>query len=781
MARPRNTPHLLSLLLLGSLPALGLGCAHEPSEPPPAPTVPATAAPPPATAAKSPAPAQAAGSRTPAFENPGGMWMPTQMAEGKHAEQLKALGYALESKTMADPTSYPLGAVVSLGGCSASFVSPEGLVVTNHHCVTRALQLNSTPKDNIMEEGFVAKTRADERSSGPLARVFVTQSFRDVTARVRDGIDAIKGDLERYKRMEAQTKQIIAECEKGRPEIRCNVGSFFGGAQYYLMEQLEIRDVRLVYAPHEGVGNFGGEVDNWRWPRHGGDFSFLRAYVGKDGKPADYSPENVPYRPPHHLKLASKPLGEGDFVFVAGYPGTTNRLRTAAEVKEVVAWKYPRQIKFYEEGLAVLEALSKESPDRAIKAQPIIRGLGNGLTKTRGLQDGLVKGGLAAQKEKLEADLRAWIEKDPARKKSHGDALEKMAEIFARHEKTREKDATLEEVFFANLLRSASMIVRMAEERPKPDAARDPSYQERNWKRIEQSQVTLTKTYDRAIDRALLKLVLERTAKLPAADRSEVLGLIAGVSGGVSGKDEPTGARIDAALEKLYGGTKLEVEADRLKLLKSATTAELKKSKDPLIELALKLRPLQKDAEDRDKAYQGAMSLLRPRYIEALRAWSPGPIAPDANGTLRVTYGTVRGYKPTPDAPMHKPFTRVSEMVAKHTGKDPFIAPARILQAAKAKKFGPYVDASLGEVPLDFLSDLDITGGNSGSPTLNARGELVGLAFDGNYESMASDWLFIPHITRTIHVDLRYMLWVLDAVDGGDHLLSEMGAKPAID
>jgi hypothetical protein len=275
--------------------------------------------------------------------------------------------------------------------------------------------------------------------------------------------------------------------------------------------------------------------------------------------------------------------------------------------------------------------------------------------------------------------------------------------------------------------------------------------------------------------------VLERTAKLPAADRSEVLGLIAGVSGGVSGKDEPTGARIDAALEKLYGGTKLEVEADRLKLLKSATTAELKKSKDPLIELALKLRPLQKDAEDRDKAYQGAMSLLRPRYIEALRAWSPGPIAPDANGTLRVTYGTVRGYRPTPDAPMHKPFTRVSEMVAKHTGKDPFIAPARILQAAKAKKFGPYVDASLGEVPLDFLSDLDITGGNSGSPTLNARGELVGLAFDGNYESMASDWLFIPHITRTIHVDLRYMLWVLDAVDGGDHLLSEMGAKPAID
>lgn len=767
---PRHRIQFLSLLLLGSLTSLGLGCAHEPAEPPPTPATP----PPRATAATPPANAEPGGPKTPAFENPGGMWMPTQMAEGKHAEQLKSLGYALDPKTMADVTSYPLGAVVSLGGCSASFVSPEGLIVTNHHCITRALQLNSTPKENLLKGGYVAKTRADERSSGPTSRVFVTQSFRDVTAKVREGIDSIKGDLERYKKMEAQTKQLIADCEKGRPEIRCSVGSFFGGAQYWLMEQLEIRDVRLVYAPDEGIGNFGGEVDNWRWPRHDGDFAFLRAYVGKDGKPADYSTDNVPYRPPHHLKLATKPLGQGDFVFVAGYPGTTNRLRTAAEVKEAVTWKYPRTIKLYEEALVILEAHAKESPERAIKAQPLIRGLSNALTKTRGLQDGLVTGGLAAQKEKLETDLRGWIEKDPARKTAYGSALDQIAEVFAKHQKTREKDASLEGMLLSNLLRTATMIVRMAEERPKPDADRDPEFQERNWKRMEQAQATLTKTYDRAIDRSLLKLLLERTAKLPAADRSEALEIIVG-------KGEATSARIDAALDKLFTGTKLEAESERVKLLKGASTAELSRSNDAMIKLALKLRPLQKDLEDREETYGGAMSLLRPRYLDALRAWSPGPIAPDANGTLRITYGTVRGYKPAADAPMHKPFTRVSEMVKKHTGKEPFDAPDRILEAANAKKFGPYVDSSLGEVPVDFLSDLDITGGNSGSPTLNARGELVGLAFDGNYEAMASDWLFIPHITRTIHVDLRYMLWVLDAVDGGDHILAEMGAKPAID
>jgi hypothetical protein len=218
----------------------------------------------------------------------------------------------------------------------------------------------------------------------------------------------------------------------------------------------------------------------------------------------------------------------------------------------------------------------------------------------------------------------------------------------------------------------------------------------------------------------------------------------------------------------------------RVKLLKTATTADLKKSKDPLIQLALKLRPLQKASNDRTDAYDGAMTTLKPAFIEALQKHSTTPLAPDANSTLRVTYGTVRGYSPAPGAPVYTPFTVVSEMVKKHTGTEPFNAPSVVLDAIKAKKFGPYVDNDLGEVPIDFLSDLDITGGNSGSATLNARGELVGLAFDGNYESMASDWLFMPSVTRTIHVDIRYILWLLDAAYPGDHLLKEMGVTPAI-
>ena len=235
------------------------------------------------------------------------MWIPSQLGSA-HAETLKKLGLELDPAQLSDPMAYPLGAIVSLGGCSASFVSPDGLVATNHHCVTGALQYNSTPQQNLLEQGYLAKTRADEKSIGPTGRVYVTQAFKDVTFDVRKDIEAIREDQERHNEIEKRTKALLAACEKDRPTVRCEVAAYDGGAQYLLIERLQIKDVRLVYAPHEGIGNFGGEIDNWRWPRHGGDFSFYRAYVGKDGKPAEYSAENVPFKPRQHLKLATKPL-----------------------------------------------------------------------------------------------------------------------------------------------------------------------------------------------------------------------------------------------------------------------------------------------------------------------------------------------------------------------------------------------------------------------------------------------------------------------------------------
>ena len=767
----RTRSHLSALALV-ALAAAVSACGPEAPQPvtPPPPDPPL---PPVATSANAPKPVEKA-PKPPktAFENPGGMWMPEQLPE--QAATLKAVGLEIDPAALSQPTSEILGAVVSLGGCSASFVSDEGLVITNHHCATGALQFNSTPKENLLVDGYLAKTRADERWAGPTARVFVTQSSRDVTKEVRDGIEKIKSDKDRHDKIEEHEKALVSACEKDRAGLRCTVAEYFGGQQYRLIEQLEIKDVRLVFAPHAGVGNYGGEIDNWRWPRHGGDVSIFRAYVGKDGKSADHAADNVPYHPPRRLKIASKPLEQGDMVMVAGYPGQTNRLRTEDEVNDNVGWGYPYRIKFCEENLALLDQLTKGSPDLKIKATPFIRGLGNTLTKFRGILDGLGKGGLAEQKKKEEAELKAWVLADPARKATYGDVLDKMAKLSAELRKTREADAALSEVYRMVLLAdSASKIVRMAEERPKADAKRDPAFQERNWQRLEQAEESMQKRYDRTLDKALLKLALQRAARIPGKERVPVLVAIVG-------KGDVTDAKIDAAIDALFQTTGLEDAAARVKLLKTATLADLKKSKDPLIQLALKLRPLQKAMSDRTDAYEGAMATLKPVYIEALQKHSKTPLAPDANSTLRVTYGTVRGYSPSPGAPVFKPFTVVSEMVKKHTGVEPFNAPAVVLDAIKAKKFGPYLDQDLGEVPVDFLSDLDITGGNSGSATLNARGELVGLAFDGNYESMASDWLFMPSVTRTIHVDLRYVLWMLDAAYPGDHILKEMGVTPAI-
>ncbi|MBL8972852.1 MAG: S46 family peptidase, partial [Myxococcales bacterium] len=292
-------------------------------------------------------------------------------------------------------------------------------------------------------------------------------------------------------------------------------------------------------------------------------------------------------------------------------------------------------------------------------------------------------------------------------------------------------------------------------------------------KDLEQGFQAMQSAYDPDMDRAVFKLYLQRAAKLPEAERPEVLALVLGAG-------KTSDADIDRALAALYKTSKLGDPKARIELLKTATPATLAKSKDPFIKLALKVKPVVDTYKARNEAHAGALAALRPRYIEALKTFSGGNLAPDANSTLRVTFGTIRGYSPQPGAPEYTPFTKLSEVVAKHTGEEPFNAPKALLDAVAAKKFGPYVDPTLGEVPVNFLTDLDITGGNSGSSTLNAAGELTGLVFDGNIEAMASDWVFNPTITRAIHVDIRYVMWVMDAVDNADHLLTEMGVTPAI-
>ncbi|MEO6775007.1 MAG: S46 family peptidase, partial [Kofleriaceae bacterium] len=345
------------------------------------------------------------------YVDPGGMWMPSQMVLPQHVSNFEKMGVALDAKTLSDPLASPLAAVVSLGGCTASFVSPEGLIVTNHHCVQSALQLNSTATTNLVEHGFLAKTKAEELQAGPAQRVMVVQSYKDVTRDMRDGLEAIKDPVARKDEHDKREKELISECEQGHPGVRCQVSSFFHGGQYQLIQSLELKDVRLVYVPARSVGDYGGEIDNWNWPRHTGDWSFFRAYVGKDGNPAEYSLDNVPYHPKHWLKVTTAGLKAGDFVMVTGFPGRTNRATTAAEVHHDLEWYYPYLISFLEQRYKLAEAHLGDGGETGIKATTMKQSYQNALEKYRGILEGLQKNPeLVKQKDETDKRTRAWAD-----------------------------------------------------------------------------------------------------------------------------------------------------------------------------------------------------------------------------------------------------------------------------------------------------------------------------------------------------------------------------------
>ncbi len=711
-----------------------------------------------------------------AYSNPGGMWMPQQMALPGHVEQFKAMGAALDAKTLSDPLAEPLAAVISLGGCTASFVSDDGLIVTNHHCVQQALQTASSADDNIVENGFLAKTRAEERSAGPTQHVYVAQAFRDVTAEMRDGLEKIKDPVARKLESEKRYKKLVAECEKDRPWLRCDLKSYFRAGQYVLIENLDIKDVRLVYAPHRSIGNYGGEIDNWAWPRHTGDFSFYRAYVGRDGKPAEYSKDNIPYHPKHKLRVSTAGLKPGDLVMITGYPGTTSRTDTASEVRHEVEWYLPYAIAHYKERYAIAESHLKDDGETKIKATVQKQGIQNYMEKYTGMLKGLTKGDLLQRKEALDKKIKDWAAQPG--NEAHKAAIEKLEQIIAEETRTARVDYDRKTAFGGStLLSTALSLTRWAEERSKKDADRKPGYQQRDMTRALAATKQFKKKYDRTLDRDGFRLALTRAAQLPEADRPWLAQLLDTKKGQVI-----DAALIDKTLDAWYGSQLLEDEKLRLELLEKGTPAKLKASKDPFIKAAQRIWANVKAEEKRQDAKTGELVLVTPSYALAMREVLGGMLSPDANGSLRITYGTVRSFKPMSKDPADSPFTVATQIPAKNTGKEPFHMPERVINAIKAKQYGKYADPALkGELPVDFLSDLDITNGNSGSPTLNDKGELVGLAFDGTIDGVSSDVVFNGETTRTIHVDARYMLWMMDAIDGADHLLKEMGVEPMLD
>lgn len=698
-----------------------------------------------------------------------GMWLPEQLPD--LADTLETLGLELDPATLADLHAHPLAAVISLGGCSASFVSEHGLVVTNHHCAVGALQQNSDVDSNLLAEGFLAESRADEVWAGPGSRVYVTESIEDVTETVLGDIPTDADDVARFEAIDAAVKALVSECE-APGGVRCTVPAYHAGSSYRLVRQMEIEDVRIVYAPPEMVGFYGGDEDNWMWPRHAGDFAFFRAYVGPDGRPAPHAEENVPYAPPHHLEIRTEDMDEGDFVMVAGYPGRTYRQRTGGEMAWARDNTYPWNIATMEELLAILEEVAAGDPEAAVRLQSFQFGLSNYLKNNRGMLDGFERSGAVERALARDAATRAALaEAGTEESTARLAAIDELDATLAAARTHTERDALLGWMGWGvDLLGVANTGLWLAHERTRDDADRDQGYQERDWPRIRERIERVENSYHRTADERMLAYFVER---LDALDDAEVEPVV-----DVFFSFDPTGDRdAAAAAAAIYDATTLTDAAERIALL-DVGVVDIEQARDPLLQLATALYPLRRSLHEEGQQRQGAFSRLRPRYLEAVRATSSAPVYPDANGTLRVTYGLVRGYD-GPDAVWYRPFTTVAGIVEKHTGVEPFDAPDDLLEAIASEEWGPYEDPDLGTVPVDFLSTLDTTGGNSGSVTLDSQGRLCGLLFDGNYEAMASDWVFDPVRTRSIHVGAAYMLWTMDRVDGAWHLLEEMGIAPA--
>ena len=441
-----------------------------------------------------------------------GMFTPDQLPE--ISKDLRKTGLKINPSQLSDLTSFPMGAIVSLGGCSASFVSEQGLVITNHHCSRGSVQYNSTEENNYLEDGFLAANFTEELPASPGSRIYVTKKVTDVTDRVLNGIhDGLSGEA-RFKAIETNRKALLAECEEDAGH-RCQVSSFFGGSQYKLNKRLEIKDVRIVYSPSDAIGRYGGDIDNWLWPRHTGDFAFYRAYVSPKGESAEFSKDNVPYQPEHVLKVSEKGIEEGDFVMVAGYPGSTSRYSRLAEVNHVFGWEYPTWESFLKQWISTIESASPEGSDTRIKYEARLAGLNNYMKNLGGQIKGAERAGLVERRAERETALNSWISKN-SQGKDFTTAITALDELSQETANAQRKSFAYSNVTRPRLLTAAKRLYRLSKERQKPDAERESGYQERDMTFFTERLQAVERRYDASVDKAEWMLFIDRYLEQPS-------------------------------------------------------------------------------------------------------------------------------------------------------------------------------------------------------------------------------------------------------------------------
>jgi len=705
---------------------------------------------------------------SPAVQCEEGMWVPQELLDQVLAE-MRLKGLELAKREIWNDSGTGIANAVVRIGATGSFVSPRGLILTNHHVAFGAVQRMSTPEQNYIENGFLARSLDEEVPAyGYLA--YVPQSVEDVTGKILSAVNPSMSPLERFNAIERRTKEIVRE-EEESGDFHCEVSAFYGGAKYLLYRYLRIKDVRVVYVPARAIGEYGGDTDNWMWPRHCGDFSFLRAYVAPDGKPAPYSEENVPYEPKSYLKVAPEGLEDGDFAMIIGFPGRTNRYLTSYGLAYYQNFAYPERIRLFGEMIRILDEQSKKDPLAAVRVAATIKGLNNVLKNNEGMLEGFKRFKLLERQQAAESKFRADLEQQPELRRDYAGLLDEFKSLYEQRSRYALKDLVMESMLgWRSLLGQAMTLYKWSLEKEKEDMDRDPGFMDRRIPDLKRRLRFFQMSFHEASDRVLLRMFLHECAKLPPGERVEAFeNLLAGKEGSELDR------AIERFLDQLYANTKVTERDERLRMF-DLSNEDLVGEGDSFIGLAARLYGENEEKIERRKSFQGSLSVLMPKWIEATAAWSGRELYADANGTMRLNFGEVKGYSPR-DAVYYRPFTSLEGVAEKHTGVPPFDCPDRILELAAKKEYGPYDRAGFGSVPVNLLTTNDSTGGNSGSPLLNAKGELVGVLFDGNYEALTSDFLFMPDLTRSISVDVHYILFILGKVDHAQNVLEELGVK----
>ncbi len=652
--------------------------------------------------------------------------------------------------------------VIFGGGCTGEIVSPEGLLLTNHHCGYGQIQKHSTVEHDYLNDGFWAMTKEEELPNPGLSVTFLVR-IEDVTGRVLAKVSDDMTEEARREAVMAESSAISAEATRDN-NYNARVQPFYSGNQYFLLVYEVYSDVRLVGTPPNSIGKFGHDTDNWMWPRHTGDFSVFRVYMSPDGKPAQYSKDNVPLKPKRYLPVSIKNLQKDDFTMVMGYPGGTTRYMTSYEVDETMKITNANRIKIRGIRQDIWMQDMMADPKVNIQYASKYSGSSNYWKFSIGQNEGLERLRTAEKKAAFETEFMKWVKADPERTAKYGDALSLIENAVKGRAEKFNAQQYLNEVFRGSteMLSFAGQMTPLEDALAGKDAERTSGMIDRLKRNLDNFYGNYNMPTDVRTTKAMIKLYRD---DIDPQFRPDFYALI----------DKKFKGNVDAFVDDMFARS-IFTSADKLNAFLASPSLKVLE-KDPAFIAAKSIDAVRSALQKDLQGFNADLSKGQRLYMAGVMQYVPGKTEyPDANFTMRLTYGKVQDYYPY-DAVHYNWYTTLDGVVQKYKPGDyEFDLPQRLIDLNKRKEYGRYA-APEGYMPVCFITNNDITGGNSGSPVINGNGELIGLAFDGNWEAMTGDIAFEPDFQRCICVDIRYVLWIMDIYSGAGHLLKEMDIR----